>query len=129
MASREFLKILSSARLGDVLAQQELAQAYMTGAFKTPIQPANALIWFEKAYFSITNQALDDQSAIADEISKEQEEILIPQQPDLENEVTKVQKESSIKNKSFFSEFLKVFKSKKQFREFIGFIKKGGKLK
>ena len=70
MASREFLKILSSARLGDVLAQQKLAQAYMTGAFKTPIQPTNALIWFEKSYFSITNQGLDDQSAIADEISE-----------------------------------------------------------
>jgi tetratricopeptide (TPR) repeat protein len=66
---------------------------------------------------------------LADEISKTQEEILIPQQPDLENEVPKVQEKSSIKNKSFFSEFLKVFKSKKQFREFIGFIKKGGKLK
>ena len=45
MASREFLKILSSARLGDVLAQQKLAEAYLTGAFKTPIQPSNALIW------------------------------------------------------------------------------------
>ncbi|HAT38860.1 sel1 repeat family protein [Polynucleobacter necessarius] len=56
MASREFLKILSSARLGDVSAQQNLAQAYLTGAFKTPIQPANALIWLEKSYFSIKNQ-------------------------------------------------------------------------
>ena len=70
MASREFLKILSSARLGDVLAQQKLAQAYMTGAFKTPIQPTNALIWFEKSYFSIKNQALDDQSAVTNEISE-----------------------------------------------------------
>jgi TPR repeat protein len=70
MASREFLKILSSARLGDVLAQQKLAQAYMTGAFKTPIQPTNALIWFEKSYFSITNQGLEDQSAIASEIAE-----------------------------------------------------------
>ena len=69
MASREFLKILSSARLGDVLAQQKLAQAYMTGAFKTPIQPANALIWLEKSYFSITNQVLENQSAIEGEIS------------------------------------------------------------
>jgi tetratricopeptide (TPR) repeat protein len=66
---------------------------------------------------------------VADEISKTHEEILIPPPPDLENEVPKVQEESSIKNKSFFSEFLKVFKSKKQFREFIVFIKKGGKLK
>jgi uncharacterized protein len=70
MASREFLKILSSARLGDVLAQQKLAGAYMTGAFKTPIQPANALIWLEKSYFSIKNQTLDDQSSIAHEISE-----------------------------------------------------------
>lgn len=56
MASRQFLKILQSARLGDVLAQQSLASAYLTGAFKTPIQPANALIWLEKSYLSIQNQ-------------------------------------------------------------------------
>ena len=56
MASREFLKILQSARLGDVSAQQNLASAYMTGAFKTPIQPANALIWLEKSYLSYQNQ-------------------------------------------------------------------------
>ena len=56
MASREFLKILSSARLGDVLAQQKLASAYLTGDFKTPIQPSNALIWLEKSYISIKNQ-------------------------------------------------------------------------
>ena len=61
MASREFLKILSLARLGDVSAQQKLAAAYLTGAFKTPIQPANALIWLEKSYFSITNQQLGNQ--------------------------------------------------------------------
>ena len=70
MASREFLKILSSARLGDVLAQQKLARAYMTGVFKTPIQPTNALIWFEKSYFSIKNQVLEDQSAVGGEISE-----------------------------------------------------------
>ena len=57
MASREFLKILQSARLGDVSAQQNLASAYLTGAFKTPIQPANALIWLEKSYLSLENQA------------------------------------------------------------------------
>ncbi len=56
MASRKFLKILQSARLGDVFAQQNLASAYLTGAFKTPIQPANALIWLERSYFSIKNQ-------------------------------------------------------------------------
>ena len=59
MASREFLKILNSARLGDVLAQQKLAEAYLTGAFKTPIQPSNALIWLEKSYLSIQNQGLE----------------------------------------------------------------------
>ena len=69
MASREFLKILSSARLGDVSAQQMLASAYLTGAFKTPIQPANALIWLEKSYFSITNQELENKSSDNTEIS------------------------------------------------------------
>jgi len=70
MASHEFLKILSSARLGDVLAQQKLAHAYITGAFKTPIQPANALIWLEKSYFSLTNQHFDNESSIEHEISE-----------------------------------------------------------
>ena len=69
MASREFLKILSLARLGDVSAQQNLAQAYLTGAFKTPIQPANALIWLEKSYFSVTNHGLDNKSPSSPEIS------------------------------------------------------------
>jgi TPR repeat protein len=70
MASHEFLKILRSARLGDVSAQQKLAQAYMTGAFKTSIQPTNALIWFEKSYFSIINQGLDRSDSIQHEISE-----------------------------------------------------------
>ncbi|MBT8583225.1 sel1 repeat family protein [Polynucleobacter paneuropaeus] len=70
MASREFLKILSSARMGDVSAQQKLANAYMTGAFKTPIQPANALIWLEKSYFSLTNQELGEKNSVAHEISE-----------------------------------------------------------
>ena len=68
MASREFLKILSSARLGDVLAQQKLAEAYLTGAFKTPIQPSNALIWIEKSYSAIKNQRLEDGGSIHHEI-------------------------------------------------------------
>jgi TPR repeat protein len=68
MASREFLKILSSARLGDVSAQQKLADAYLTGAFKTPIQPSNALIWLEKSYFSIANQLLEDQNSSSTEM-------------------------------------------------------------
>jgi TPR repeat protein len=67
MASREFLKILQFARLGDVSAQQNLASAYLTGAFKTPIQPANALIWLEKSYLSIKNQAVNDSSTDAAE--------------------------------------------------------------
>jgi TPR repeat protein len=60
MASREFLKILQSARFGDVSAQQSLASAYLTGAFKTPPQPANSLVWLEKSYLSITNQLVID---------------------------------------------------------------------
>jgi TPR repeat protein len=63
MASREFLKILQSARFGDVSAQQNLAAAYLTGAFNTPIQPANSLVWLEKSYFSITNQLVTDISS------------------------------------------------------------------
>jgi uncharacterized protein len=63
MASREFLKILQSARFGDVSAQQSLASAYLTGAFKTPPQPANSLVWLEKSYLSITNQIVIDTSS------------------------------------------------------------------
>mgnify|MGYP000019328371 FL=1 len=69
MASREFLKILQSARLGDVSAQQNLASAYLTGAFKTPIQPSNALIWLEKSFFSIQNQIVSELSSSDTEIS------------------------------------------------------------
>ncbi len=58
MASREFLKILQSARFGDVSAQQSLASAYLTGAFKTPPQPTNSLVWLEKSYLSIINQSV-----------------------------------------------------------------------
>ena len=60
MASREFLKILQSARFGDVSAQQSLASAYLTGDFNTPIQPSNSLVWLEKSFFSITNQLVTD---------------------------------------------------------------------
>jgi uncharacterized protein len=63
MASRQFLKILQSARFGDVSAQQILASAYLTGAFKTPLQPANSLVWLEKSYLSITNQLVIDRSS------------------------------------------------------------------
>ena len=70
MASREFLKILSSARFGDVSAQQKLANAYLTGAFRTPIQPANALIWLEKSYFSIKNQTLEVTSSSTAQIAE-----------------------------------------------------------
>ena len=60
MASRQFLKILQTARCGDVSAQQNLASVYLTGAFNTPIQPANSLVWLEKSYLSITNQSVAD---------------------------------------------------------------------
>ncbi|QWE10692.1 tetratricopeptide repeat protein [Polynucleobacter sp. es-EL-1] len=63
MASREFLKILQSARMGDVSAQQNLASAYLNGAFKTPVQPANALIWLEKSYLSLQNQIVSSFSS------------------------------------------------------------------
>jgi uncharacterized protein len=63
MASREFLKILQSARFGDVSAQQSLASAYLTGAYKTSPQPANSLVWLEKSYLSITNQVVADISS------------------------------------------------------------------
>ena len=63
MASRQFLKILQSARFGDVLAQQNLASAYLSGAFNTPVQPANSLVWLEKSYFSIINQLVTDTSS------------------------------------------------------------------
>jgi TPR repeat protein len=69
MASREFLKILQSARLGDVSAQQNLASAYLNGAFKTPIQPANALIWLEKTYLSLKNQLVSNVSSSDEEIA------------------------------------------------------------
>ena len=56
MASRDFLKILRLARSGDVSAQQDLALVYLNGLFNTPIQPSNALIWLEKAHFSLLDQ-------------------------------------------------------------------------
>jgi len=70
MASREFLKILSLARMGDVSAQQKLASAYLTGEFKTPIQPSNALIWLEKSYVSHQNQELKDKTSNQDQIQE-----------------------------------------------------------
>ena len=63
MASRQFLKILHLARFGDVSAQQILASAYLTGAFKTPPQPANSLVWLEKSYLSVINQLVIDRSS------------------------------------------------------------------
>jgi TPR repeat protein len=66
MASRQFLKILHSARFGDVSAQQSLASAYLTGAFKTPPQPVNSLLWLEKSYLSIKNQLVKDRSSSDD---------------------------------------------------------------
>jgi TPR repeat protein len=63
MASRQFLKILQSARFGDVSAQQNLASVYLIGAFNTPIQPTNSLVWLEKSYLSIINQSVADPSS------------------------------------------------------------------
>ena len=63
MASRQFLKILQSARFGDVSAQQNLASAYLTGAFNTPVQPTNSLVWLEKSYLSIINQEVTEISS------------------------------------------------------------------
>ena len=63
MASRQFLKILQSARFGNVSAQQNLAAVYLSGAFNTPIQPVNALVWLEKSYLSIINQSVADLSS------------------------------------------------------------------
>jgi TPR repeat protein len=77
MASRQFLKILQSARFGDVFAQQSLASVYLTGAFKTPPQPANSLVWLEKSYLSIKNQLVIDASA-GDDSDLDLSEPLIP---------------------------------------------------
>jgi TPR repeat protein len=77
MASRQFLKILQSARFGDVSAQHSLASAYLTGAFKTPPQPANSLVWLEKSYLSITNQLVTDRS-LGDDSDLGFSELLLP---------------------------------------------------
>jgi uncharacterized protein len=53
MASREFLKIMKSARLGDALAQQTIGQIYMLGESGTPKNIPNALLWLEKASVTI----------------------------------------------------------------------------
>jgi TPR repeat protein len=53
MASREFLKIMKSARLGDALAQQNIGQIYMLGESGTPKNIPNALLWLEKASVTI----------------------------------------------------------------------------
>ncbi len=53
MASRDFLKILKSARSGDALAQQRIGQIYLLGEQGTPQNTPNALLWLEKASLSI----------------------------------------------------------------------------
>ena len=58
MASREFLKTMKEARSGDVFSQQKLGEIYLNGEFNTPIQPANALIWLEKAFKAYQSQGL-----------------------------------------------------------------------
>ena len=64
MASREFLKILKSARLGDVSAQQQLASAYLTGAFNTPIQPANALMLLFPNHYNFYHSAQGSKTVV-----------------------------------------------------------------
>ena len=53
MASREFLKIMKSARSGDALAQQKIGHIYMLGDDGVPKNSQNALLWLEKASVSI----------------------------------------------------------------------------
>ncbi len=53
MASREFLKIMKSARSGDALAQQKIGEIYLLGEQGTPKNFQNALLWLEKASVSI----------------------------------------------------------------------------
>ena len=99
MASREFLKILQSARLGDVSAQQNLASAYLTGEFKTPIQPANALIWLEKSYFSIQNQLVSQFSS--GPIEGSEIEALTPEILEIFQQISEVPLESTLNSPAF----------------------------
>ena len=61
MASREFLKTMKEARLGDVFSQQRLGEIYLNGDVGTPKQPANALIWLEKAFTGFKREGLTNQ--------------------------------------------------------------------
>ncbi len=58
MASREFLKTMKEARLGDAFSQQKLGEIYLNGEFNTPKQPANALIWLERAYKGFESEGI-----------------------------------------------------------------------
>jgi TPR repeat protein len=53
MATREFLKIMKSARSGDALAQQKIGHIYMLGDDGVPKNAQNALLWLEKASVSV----------------------------------------------------------------------------
>jgi uncharacterized protein len=53
MASREFLKIMKSARSGDALAQQKIGHIYMLGDDGVPKNSQNALLWLDKASVSV----------------------------------------------------------------------------
>ena len=71
MASREFLKIMKNARLGDAFSQHRLGEIYLNGEFDTPKQAANALIWFEKAYRSYKTQNVTESiSSIIEAVQK-----------------------------------------------------------
>ena len=50
--------MMKEARSGDVFSQQKLGEIYLNGEFNTPKQPANALIWLEKAYKGYQTQGL-----------------------------------------------------------------------
>ncbi len=53
MASRDFLKIMKSARSGDASAQQKIGEIYLLGSDGVPKNAQNALLWLEKASVSL----------------------------------------------------------------------------
>ena len=64
----------------------------------------------------------------ADLLAKEQEDKITP--PSTISEKEEKQPETdNLKKETLFTEFFKVLRSKKQFKEFISFLKKGGKMK
>ena len=67
MASRDFLKIMKSARSGDASAQQKIGEIYLLGSDGVPKNTQNALLWLEKA--SVSPRFIEDISnLIADHL-------------------------------------------------------------